>query len=205
VGGSGGPPPTTTTTTVPRVAPTFATSAPATFYVGETNSFEVHASGSPVPSLVESGTLPSGVTFVDQHDGTAAFSGVPAHDARGVYNIVVSATNGVGPPVTMAVQIMVIQPGPLQITSSPVAFCELDRNCVITLSATGAPAPTLSISGALPPGLTFTSTGNGTATITGVASVLSRFGYQLTLTASNGVQSTDTQRLWVLVWARNSN
>jgi hypothetical protein len=161
---------------------------------------EVHASGSPVPSLSESGALPSGVTFVDQHDGTGIFSGVPPHNAKGVYTVTVTATNGVGTAATLSLQITVTQPARLQITSSPVGFCQLGRTCVISLSASGAPAPTLSISGALPPGLTFAATGNGTATITGVPTAVTKFGYELTLTASNGVQTNDTHRLWILIW-----
>jgi RNA polymerase sigma factor (sigma-70 family) len=194
---------TTTTTAPPGVAPSFSPGGTATFYIGSVNTFEVHASGSPIPTLSVSGALPAGVTFADQHDGTGVFTGSPGHSTQGVFPVVVSATNSVGPPVTLPVQLTVAVAGPLEITSSPVAFCQLGRQCTIHLTATGTPTPTLTVSGTLPPGLTFSPGVGGTATLGGVAGGATRWGYPVTVTASNGAQPSVSRQLWIVVWSHD--
>lgn len=55
----------------------------------------------------------------------------------------------------------------------------------VTFTTTGEPTPTLTESGALPPGITFTDNGDGTATLAGIGTT---YGVSLpTITASNGV------------------
>ena len=63
-----------------------------TFTVGMPGSFTVTATGFPIPSLTEAGALPNGVTFTDNHDGTAKLSGTPT-DA-GNFQITIIARNG---------------------------------------------------------------------------------------------------------------
>ena len=55
------------------------------------------ATGSPTASLTESGTLPSGVTFVDDGNGTATLAGTAATGAAGTYHLTITAANGVAP------------------------------------------------------------------------------------------------------------
>ena len=45
------------------------------------------SSGFPTAALSETGTLPSGVTFTDNADGTGTLSGTPATGAGGVYAV----------------------------------------------------------------------------------------------------------------------
>src|SRR5207249_2271354 len=68
-----------------------------TFTVGTQGSFTVTATGAPTPTLSESGTLPSGVTF---NTATGILSGTPAAGAGGTYNLVFTASNGVGSDAT---------------------------------------------------------------------------------------------------------
>jgi uncharacterized membrane protein YdcZ (DUF606 family) len=56
-----------------------------------------------------------------------------------------------------------------------------------TVTATGAPTPTIALSGALPDGVTFTDNGDGTATLAGTPEDGSVGVYALIFTASNGV------------------
>ena len=57
------------------------------------NTFTVTASGFPLPSLVQGGaTLPAGVTFVDNGDGTGTLSGTPAAGTGGDYALTFTAT-----------------------------------------------------------------------------------------------------------------
>ena len=77
-------------------APAITSANTATFVVGTPGMFSLTATGFPTPSLSESGPLPSGVTFVDNHNGTGTLSGTPAAGTAGVYSISFTAANGVG-------------------------------------------------------------------------------------------------------------
>jgi hypothetical protein len=72
---------------------------------GRYNGFTVTTTGSPVPVVSESGTLPPGLVFKASNNGTATISGTPPSDATGTYEVTITATNGVGSP---AVQRLVI-------------------------------------------------------------------------------------------------
>ncbi len=68
--------------------------ASTTFIISESDTFALTTSGSPTATLTEVGTLPSGVTFVDNGDGTATLSGNPAKGSEGVYSFTVYAQFG---------------------------------------------------------------------------------------------------------------
>ena len=63
--------------------------------------------------------------------------------------------------------------------------------------ASGVPTPTLSETGALPTGLTFTNNGNGTATLSGTLATGTAGAYKITVTAHNGV-GTDASQTFTL-------
>ena len=73
--------------------PSITSANSATFTVGAQGSFTVIATGAPAPALSEFGPLPSGVTF---NAGTGVLSGKPASGTAGTYNIMFTASNGVG-------------------------------------------------------------------------------------------------------------
>jgi hypothetical protein len=56
----------------------------------------VRATGYPVPALSESGTLPAGLTFTDNGNGTGAIAGTPAPGSSGRYLVTVHAASGLG-------------------------------------------------------------------------------------------------------------
>jgi len=93
----------------------FALSAPpgitsgdrTTFVVGTAEAFTVRATGAPTPTILLSGTLPDGVTFTDNGDGTATLSGTPTANAWGMYALTFSASNGVAPDAVQAFTLMV--------------------------------------------------------------------------------------------------
>jgi len=78
-------------TVMSALAPAFTSPASTTFTVGTPGSFTVTTSGSSIPSLSESGSLPSGVSFADNHDGTATLSGNPNPGSGGIYNLALDA------------------------------------------------------------------------------------------------------------------
>ena len=80
-------------------APTITSPATRAFPLGVSTTFTVTATGSPTPAMSETGTLPKGITFVDNHDGTATISG-SADALPGTYSLVITAANGVSPDAT---------------------------------------------------------------------------------------------------------
>ena len=60
------------------------------------------AIGAPAPALTVGGSLPAGVTFVDNGDGTGTLSGTPAAGTGGTYALTFTAANGVLPDGTQA-------------------------------------------------------------------------------------------------------
>jgi hypothetical protein len=115
-------------------APTQSPTAPAitsvnnaTFTVGTPGTFMVTTTGSPTPSLVAGGaSLPTGVSFVDNHNGTGTLSGNPSTNASSPYQITFAASNGVSPVFTQNFALTV---NPQVVVSGPSAtFATADTN-----------------------------------------------------------------------------
>ncbi len=68
-----------------------------TFVVGNPSSFTVTTSGGPIPTISRTGTLPSGITFTDNGDGTGTLAGTPALGTIGTYPLTFTAQNGASP------------------------------------------------------------------------------------------------------------
>ena len=81
---------------VPAAAgmPVFTSPASVTATVGVPFSFTVTANGVPTPTLSESGSLPKGLGFVDNGDGTGTVSGTPTRVKNKA--VVLSASNSAG-------------------------------------------------------------------------------------------------------------
>ncbi len=178
-------------------APSVTSANAAIFNAGSAGTFTVTTSGSPTPSLSESGALPSGVTFTDNGNGTATFSGTPAAGTSGVYSLSVTANNGISPNGTQSFTLTVDQ-GPA-ITSASSTTLTTGTSGSFTVTTTGNPKASLSESGLLPSGVTFINNGNGTATLSGTPAAGSGGSYPFTVTASNGVGSTATQNFTLTV------
>ena len=69
---------------------------PAPFTVGTSGSFTVRSLGAPTAALSETGTLPAGVTFTDNHNGTATIAGTPAAGTGGTYPFTLVSTDAAG-------------------------------------------------------------------------------------------------------------
>jgi uncharacterized repeat protein (TIGR03803 family) len=93
-------------------APAVTSAASATFTIGQPGSFIITASGFPTPNLGLSGTLPAGLTFVDDGNGTATLSGTPALGTGGVFNVLIQAGNGVLHGDTQTFSLAVVQAMP---------------------------------------------------------------------------------------------
>jgi hypothetical protein len=80
-------------------APVITSAAAAPFTAGTAGTFTVTTTGFPISVLSETGTLPTGVTFVDNHNGTATLASTAA-TAAGTSQLTINATNGVTPNAT---------------------------------------------------------------------------------------------------------
>jgi hypothetical protein len=102
-------------------APTFSSANNATFTVGENGSFTVRTSGFPVDAALSDGgvTLPAGITFHDNGDGTATLAGKPGLAGVGSISFTITANNGVSPNGTQRFTLTVLPP-PAKLTAPNV-------------------------------------------------------------------------------------
>jgi hypothetical protein len=186
------------TLVVSGVAAAPRVTSPSTFNVvaGRFNSFVVTATGSPAPAITELGTLPPGMVFHDNGNGTASISGSPPPNVAGTYRVTIIASNSAG---TSAVQqLSLVTTNVLKapsITSASTFHVVAAQPNSFTISATGSPAPSITESGALPPGLAFHNNGNGTATISGTPPAGVSGTYMVTISASNAAGPTAVQQV----------
>ena len=151
--------------------------------------------GYPAPTVTESGTLPSGVKFTNNGNGTATLSGTPASNTGKTYSIRFTASNGVGTSATQSFTLTVNQAP--AITSSSSAGFTVGIGGSFTVKASGFPVPALSVSG--PPGaVTFADNKNGTGTLS-VTSSAALGVYSLVFSAGNGVGSNATQNFTLTI------
>jgi large repetitive protein len=168
-----------------------------TFVSGNPGSFTVTATGSPTPSLTESGALPTGVTFADNDNGTATLSGTPAGGTDGTYPLTFTASNGVGTSATQNFTLTVNENAAF--TSANNATFTEGTAGAFSVTTTGLPTPSLTESGTLPAGVTFADNGNGTATLSGTPAAGTAGEYSLTFTASNGTGTPASQAFTLTV------
>jgi large repetitive protein len=176
-------------------APTFTSAASTTFTVGSAGSFSVVTEGFPAPAITETGALPSGVSLVDNGDGTATLSGTPATGSGGVYTLHLKAANGVGSDGTQTFTLTVDEA--VSITSTGGTTFTVGSAGSFTVTTRGFPVPTLGAAGTLPGGVTFVDNGDGTATLSGTPAAGSGGTHTLHITAHNG-QSPDALQTFVL-------
>jgi hypothetical protein len=133
--------------------------------------------------MTESGTLPKGLTWTDNGNGTATLAGTPGVNQGGVYDLNFSATNSIG-SAKQAFTLTVDQAPAL--TSASSATATHGKAFSFTFTSTGYPLASVTHTGSVA-GLTYTTNGNGTATLSGTPT---RAGtYTLTITAKNSVGS----------------
>jgi hypothetical protein len=178
-------------------APSITSPPAATFSTGVASTYTVTTTGFPAATITETGNLPSGLSFTDHGDGTAAISGSAATGTAGTYPVTLSATNASGSTSTLALTITVQAAAAPAITSGTVAFFTVNQAGAFAVSTTGSPVPAITETGALPAGLSFTDNGNGTALLSGTGTATGTT--DLAVTASNGISPAATQTLSVVI------
>ena len=137
--------------------------------------------------------MPSGVTFVDNGDGTATLSGTPDVGSGGVYSFTITATNGVAPDATQTFTLTDNEAPTITSANSTTFTVGTPGSFTVTTGPSFPANAALSESGALPSGVTFVDNGDGTATLSGTPDVGSGGTYSFTITATNGVAPDATQ------------
>jgi YVTN family beta-propeller protein len=177
--------------------PEITSAGSANIAAGQPGSFTVKTTGTSPFSLSETGSLPSGISFKDNGDGTATISGEPTGAEVGSYPITITAHNGFGADAKQSFTLNVVKP--LKLESDGSANFYTGAPGAFTVVVGGTPAPSLSEEGALPDGLKFTDNGNGTATISGTPESGTSGTYLIDVTAHNGVSPDAIQALTLTV------
>ena len=131
--------------------------------------------GFPTPALTDTGTLPTGVTFVDNGNGTATLASTTATPA-GSTTLTITAANGVTPNATQTFTLTVSQAP--AITSATSTTFTVGKAGSFTVTASGVPTPSLSETGTLPGGVTFNA---ATGVLSGTPAAGTGGTYSLTL------------------------
>ena len=180
-------------------APVITSANTAVFNLGVAGTFTVTASGTPAPTLSETGTLPAGVSF---NAGTGVLSGTPT--ASGTSNVTFTAHNGAYTDGTQAFS-LVVSSNTAIITSAPSVQTAVGKTVNFMVTTSGHPAATLTAVG-LPAGMTFTP---GTKAKAGTARLRGNPGaggdFTFTIHANNGVGPDTTQTFTVHVLAFSSS
>jgi large repetitive protein len=162
-------------------APVITSAASTGFASGQFDTFTVTALGKPAPKLQETGSLPSGVNFTDNGNGTGQLAGTPAGGTTGTYPITITASNGIAPSSAQKFTLSIN--GAPSIVSAAEAIFTAGSPGVFDFLADGSPAPTFTESGALPSGVTLSAGG----VLSGVPALGTNGVYPITVTAANGV------------------
>jgi len=144
--------------------------------------------GYPLPTLTTASTLPAGVSLVDNGNGTASLTGTPGPNTGGVYPLTLTATNGVGSPVTQTFMLTVYQAPVITSADSDSTPAGVAMT-PFTATDTGYPTAKLTAAG-LPYGVKLTDNHNLTGTIAGTTRATADGVYVVTITASGKAGST---------------
>ncbi len=116
-------------------APQITSADRTTFTIGSGETFTVTSTGVPTPALQATGTLPIGVSFTDNGNGTATLAGTPAESTAGSYLRTIAASNQVQPDAIQNFNLVVQRLIPLRIgdvhqvgTQSPQVGEAIDRS-----------------------------------------------------------------------------
>ncbi|HET7444203.1 MAG TPA: PIG-L family deacetylase [Solirubrobacterales bacterium] len=189
----------TVTVTNPGTKPNFTSAASTSFTVGTNGEFTITTSGAPAPAISKtSGTVPPGLTLVDKGNGTAVLSGKPEQSAAPLggsqeYSIGLEAKNKAGSkPQTLTVTVSNPNLAPKFASGTSASFTTGTAGSFTVSTSGNPPAAITKTAGSLPPGLSLTDNGDGSAKISGTPTAAAANPgtsqpYPLTLKAKNSV------------------
>jgi hypothetical protein len=129
------------------------TSANATSFTSTVpGTFTVTTTGFPTGAamvITETGALPSGVTFVNNNNGTATLAGTPAAGTQGTYSITITANNGIAPNATQSFTLTVLNNPPQVVASPKETFDTVGNTQLEFKGASNLTTPSIFVSGNL--------------------------------------------------------
>ena len=149
---------------------------------------------------INTGTLPSGASFVDNGDGSGSFSWTTTFTQAGIYNILFIAADGVLSD-SETVQITILEAGNQtpQLAAIGAKFVNEGANLNFSISASDPDGTTPSFSNSvLPTGATFVDNGNGSATFDWTPDFTQGGSFNITFRASDGAL-TDSEVVTITV------
>ncbi|HVX60325.1 MAG TPA: hypothetical protein VHC19_06985, partial [Pirellulales bacterium] len=165
-----------------ETAPAITSADNASFTAGTATDFTIQTTGVPDAAITTADSLPTGVTLVDNGNGTATLASTAATPA-GVYAIHLSASNGVSPAATQTFTLTVV--GPPTITSADNTTFTAGTAGSFIVQTTGGPFPAITTADTLPTGVTLVDNGDGTATLASTTDAAAG-SYTIHIDASNG-------------------
>ncbi|HTU21258.1 MAG TPA: immunoglobulin domain-containing protein [Gemmataceae bacterium] len=160
--------------------------------VGGAATFTAASSGDPTPTVQWQVSTSGGNNWTDISGATSTtltLSNVLSSQNGDEYRAIFS--NSVGTAMTNAA-FLTVQTSPSITSGDSIAFTVGQSGSFLVI-ATGSPTPLLTVSGALPSGVTFADNGNGTATLGGTPAAGTNGTYHFTITAHNGAGSDARQ------------
>lgn len=151
------------------VTPSFTSTPITNAQAGEVYTYNINVTGNTGATFtITATTKPAWLTFNQTGNTTATITGTPTEDNVGDNSVVLNVTDGTSSKTqsfTIKVTSSIV---PLQFTSTPVTSVQVDATYTYNVTLTGNSGSTFTISATTKPNwLTISSTGNGTATLTG--------------------------------------
>lgn len=167
---------------------TFTSTPITSATVGVTYTYNITATGgNGTPLTISATQKPAWLTLTATGNGTATLSGTPGQENVGGNQITLKATDGISETL-QTFTITVSSPvTPIQFTSTPITTAVENQFYTYNVTATGGNGASLTITATQKPAwLTLTSTGNGTATLSGTPDHSNIGNSQVVLAATDG-------------------
>jgi large repetitive protein len=170
--------------------PAFTSANNTTFTVGTAGTFTVTTTGFPAPGIVRSGTLPAGVSFTDNSNGTATLAGTPQPNTGGIYTLLFTASNPAG-SASQTFTLTVNQAPSITTAAQNQTVCA-GQTASFTAAASGFPTPTVQWQVSTNGGGSFSNIPGATNTTYSFTANASDSGNQYRAVFTNSVGTTNS-------------
>jgi hypothetical protein len=135
-------------------APAITSANATTFVVGSAGAFTITTSGFPDATLNQNGTLPAGVTFLVNGNGTATLSGTPQAGSVGDFTLMITASNSIAPAASQEFDLTVAGASTVTMSSASPATSVYGQLVVVDARVSG------NVTGSVPSGTVTFQEGN---------------------------------------------